>query len=769
MSRRVSRWSASSSRQPFLFRKRAPPKKEKPMKIRIPKHFAYLICIAISLSACQKDALPASVRLETARQAVEQGRYPEALSEMRLLVKEHPDDARLQRYYGEALIASGQPSLAIWPLQRATRDDREQLPAGILLAGALMQGGSGADAIRVATQVLEVDPSNTNALLLRVRALLSENLEERALADLDQARELGVEESATELLRLEALLGLRREEEAEALLSTLHETALREIDSDPSRAAGLCAATAKFAEEKGEPGEAAERFEACLEGPGLRNGLLVRSAITFYDERGDFERATDIFERRFREDESSPVRRVAYARRLQRVGEGDRAEQLLLDVAKEQPSIWSALVDHYVLRSEFKKALSALDKSLALSPQTPDGWQLSRADFLVILGRYDEAEKMLDEIDTPSYRTLIEARIAMGRDELEVAAERFEEGIRLWPDNADARYLAGHTYERLGNFAKAASHYREAARMNPPHYDSSFALAEIQRALGDREGTGFVLLRLGEAHPTDPDVLEQLIEFASATQNETMGRNLYVRLASLEGMEARAVAHSASIAYRANAPIGGPEGALKVIQKSQIETVLPKNFDALSAQIEYLNELGRVQESLALVESALALSPKNSRLAALRGTVHLAAGRLDEATRDIEAALEKAPRSHFATLSLARVRVAQENLPEARMLYLKAIALENDQQSRKASAALALADLEVSAMRPREAEGVLRKILEKSPRNGEAAFRLARLLHKHDGKKSEISDMAWRAAFFERSIESLEFYRQVAPNGGAAT
>ena len=44
----------------------------------------------------------------------------------------------------------------------------------------------------------------------------------------------------------------------------------------------------------------------------------------------------------------------------------------------------------------------------------------------------------------PAHRALIEARIALARGDLDKAIERFEEGIRLWPDNPDARYLAAH-------------------------------------------------------------------------------------------------------------------------------------------------------------------------------------------------------------------------------------------------------------------------------------------------------------------------------------
>ena len=84
---------------------------------------------------------------EEARSLMAERRFAEGLEKMRALVDANPDDPDIQMHYGEALIAAGQPSLAVWPLSRAMRDPDHLVPAGLLLARAQVWAGSAADAI----------------------------------------------------------------------------------------------------------------------------------------------------------------------------------------------------------------------------------------------------------------------------------------------------------------------------------------------------------------------------------------------------------------------------------------------------------------------------------------------------------------------------------------------------------------------------------------------------------------------------------------------
>jgi tetratricopeptide (TPR) repeat protein len=727
---------------------------------------AALACVL--LIACQEGAKPdTDTVLEEARSLIGDRQFAEGIAKMRGLVDANPDDARLQMLYGEALIASGQPSLAVWPLARAMRSPEYLVHSGLLLARAQRDTGSGIDAIQTATRVLEVDPDNEEAILLRAQAHLGESLEDRALEDLDLAEKLGSDKAMLDLLRLDALLGLGREEDAEKLLAELTVEAEAMRDDEPDKAARLCAATATFTYERGRIEEAKKRFDECLEGDGFLHWTLVQAATDFFDKHGELERTTELLKRRFDHDPKLLEARVMYADRLQRVGRLDEAEALLLEATEEQKAAWMALADLYAIAGDVRKALGALDKAIEASPEPPEDWLFSRADFLLALGEVDQAEKAVEAIEIPAHRALLKARIAMARGRLDEAIREFEEGIRLWPDNPDARYLAARVYERKGDWKQAAAHYREAARMDPPHYASSLALAELQRALGDMEGVSFLLLRLGDKHPNDAKVIEKLIEHAGDTGNAELGLRMMTHLSRLRGQAPHAVALAAKRMELAE----GPEAALAAIDKTGLDVLEPANVEALEARCRLLIALDREADASQAIERALEKAPDSARLFVLRAFMHREAGRIEPARADLEQARRIDPEHLPAVLELASLEAAEGHPDAARALYGQASELAAAQSKPDEpgdfAAALALARLEIEAGEVDAARLRLQKILDENPREGAAAWLLLKSYGLDTGggdlDEKAREDLALRAAVFERSAEARDYWNRLKP------
>ena len=732
----------------------------------------WIACAATLLLAvligCQ-DRSEANVDevVERARVLVTERKFSEALDLMRALVDEHPEDARVQSLYGEALLASGQPSLAVWPLARAMKDPEQLVYAGLLLARAQGESGSGADAIRTASRILESHPDNTAALQLRVQAYLSESLEAKALEDLDLLEQLGGDESEIDLLRLDALLGLGREKEAEALLKQIGAEADAMREDDPARAARLCAATATFSAERGDIPGAKKRFQECLAGDGIDSYVLVDAAVKFFDGHAGRDLATDVFKRRFEENPDSIGDRVRYADRLQTVGRFGEGEKLLLDATQEDPSAWAALADLYAMKGDLRNALGALDKAIAARPEAREDWLFSRADFQLALGDVEAAAETAKALKIPAHRELVAARIAFERNDLAASVKHFEEGIRLWPDNPDARYLAGQAHERLGEWEKAAGHYREAARMTEPHYESSLALAGLQRALGDSEGVSFLLLRLGDARPNDARVVEKLIEFAGDTGAEELGRGMLTHLARIPGQAGRAVALAAGRAELTQ----GAEEAIAVIDGTRLDVLDPAHVEALEARTRLLVKLERDEEALAELEKASMKAPDSPRLLVLRAEVRVAQSHLDLAEADLERALEIDPEHLPALIALAEMSEGNGKLEAARELYARAIPVERATNARSVPgderAAIALARLEIESGAVDGARRRLREALDHNPRQGDAAWLLLKTYS--DGADSgdldakTRKDLALRAALFERSPEAQDYYKKLNP------
>lgn len=708
-----------------------------------------LSCLAIA--ACGGPDTPVDVDLvfQEAEQLLEEGRYRDGLDRMRDAVEARPDDASIQLRYGRTLLAVGQSSLAVWPLSRAIRDPDHLLPAGLLLARAQLLGGSALDAAKTATRVLEAHPESEDALLIRIDAYLAESLEKRALEDLDRLDELTSNPTTAALLRLDALLGLGREEEAAELLTELTTLAESMRDDDPASAARLCTATATFTWERGRTDEAEERFEACLEEHGTGFAILANKAIEFFDATGERERATAIHLARF---EANPERlelRVRYADRLQRVGRAEEAERLLHEATKQHPRAWAALADFHAIAGDVEKAVEALDRVIEANPERAESWRFSRADFLLAIGEIDQAEATLASLELPAHRALIEGRIAATRGELDTAAAAFERGIALWPDNPDARYLAAQVYERLGEWRQAAAHYREAARMEEPHYASSLALAELQSALGDMEGVQFLLGRLAERHPQDAEVVERLLLFAWNTGSVELGARMLAKLGRMPGQAGRA----AALVARRVRDAEGASAALDALDRAKVDASKPPHYELLSLRVDLLLELDRYDDALAAVARAEARAPDSAPPKVLRARILRARGETDAARAALAAARALDPGHVEAMLDAAALEAEQGHDDRARALYEAAAPLERAaasvQRPNEARATMALARMELAAGEVDAARKRLRALLDEQPRHGEGAWLLYQSYPEGGGLDPEQrTDLVLRASVF---------------------
>ena len=105
--------------------------------------------------------------------------------------------------------------------------------------------------------------------------------------------------------------------------------------------------------------------------------------------------------------------------------------------------------------------------------------------MLVDLEQFDRAEEVVKSLDEPIYATLIRGRIQLANGEPAAALESFENGIRHWPNNPGARYLAGVAAYELGDWERAVSELREAMRADSKQTQAAQLLARIYYDRGD--------------------------------------------------------------------------------------------------------------------------------------------------------------------------------------------------------------------------------------------------------------------------------------------
>ncbi|MGA2501202.1 MAG: tetratricopeptide repeat protein [Tepidisphaeraceae bacterium] len=308
---------------------------------------------------------------------------------------------------------------------------------------------------------------------------------------------------------------------------------------------------------------------------------------------------------------------------------------------------------------------------LATSPATP-AEQAERAAHLYVDGAmaYQEGDReramaalqnaLQDNPDLIMARFLL-AGLYRDKGEFDAAAENYKKVVELDPYSYTNHYNLGLMYHLLAKLQEAAASYLEAIRLNPVDPKSNMNLGLVYTALGKPDQGLPYAQKAVEVEPRSAD--------AQA--------NLAVVLDSLS-LFPEAERH-----YRT---------ALE-LDSSRLETVINLAGNLVSQK--------RYKDAIAIYEQVLR-TRDNSMVRQRLGHALLAAGRIDEAVREFEAALKQAPGNYQARNGLGDAMIQQ---------YRAGAML--DEKKRSAAVAHWKASLEINPDQPR-VQAMLREYTDKS-------------------------------------------------------
>lgn len=125
---------------------------------------------------------------------------------------------------------------------------------------------------------------------------------------------------------------------------------------------------------------------------------------------------------------------------------------------KENPSILVMIAGFEAQNGHLEDAFNNTNKALKKRPKVT-GFILMKANLLTSLGEIEETQKWLakssrrhrDNLDV----RLAEARFLIRHSEPQLALKKLEDIIKMWPDNEDAKFIAGLTSIDLKYYEKA--------------------------------------------------------------------------------------------------------------------------------------------------------------------------------------------------------------------------------------------------------------------------------------------------------------------------
>lgn len=710
------------------------------------KSIAFACLVLLFGAACGYDTQD---YLAAATLELEAGRHERALELLRDGLAEDPDHLELNLLYARALLQSGRPSLAVWSLAKVAADPAHALEAGVLLARAQLASGSFDDAIVSLDRVLAEAPENDAALRLRAAAKLRVSRETDALEDIERGLELVPGDLGLQMAKLNALLQLERGEEAAEVMASLRSGIDTVEGMPPAQRAQLagryCIAEASFFYENGDIDAATSAYEACIIGHP-KHALVVSAVADFFDRIGKHDEALQTLRDALAAQPENLPRRVMLAERL-RTQDPDAALALLSEVVDTQPEVWAALADHHLALADRSAAVDALEHALTLHPGlAPPEWSLMRADLLIQLGAYEEAEAAIAALEEPVYRHVTQGRLELARGNARRALALLSEGIRLWPDGATARYLAAQAAEQLGDFVRAESEYKEALRAGEGHTDAGLQLAQLLASRGRSQEALSVITTYSSQAPGDATAYETAYTLAVQNAKPQIAQAILGRYTKQPAHRARSLAFALAVIAQTQ----GPEAAVRAADASRQDLRDPAYASALSVVIDALLAQGDHAEAMGRVESALGAYPDAPALLVLRGVVLEATGDDPAARRTHLRVLESDPAHVGALMHLASIAARSGDVVEAVSLYDRAADAAPEDPDPAYAAARLLRERGDPAAQAR-----MRAVLVRDPRHGGAAAALAAdYAERGEANSDEARALARRARRFARPGET---------------
>ncbi|MDP7570058.1 MAG: tetratricopeptide repeat protein, partial [Myxococcota bacterium] len=125
------------------------------------------LALALALSGCGGDI---EARMAEVRALQDVGQYQASIDELRQILSIEPDLPEATYRLGVALLQTGEPSRAVWALEKATENPAYAIRAALLLASAHFSQQNFEASIRAADRALEIDPDQHAALRMRAMA-----------------------------------------------------------------------------------------------------------------------------------------------------------------------------------------------------------------------------------------------------------------------------------------------------------------------------------------------------------------------------------------------------------------------------------------------------------------------------------------------------------------------------------------------------------------------------------------------------------------------
>jgi len=600
---------------------------------------------------------------------------------------------------GDAYAASGKYESAILEYRRAVQFDERDGDVRLRLSRAYMRAGSATDGLREMIRAADLLPGNADVQITVGNLLLAAEKFEDARSRADRVLQREPKNINAHLLRANAMARLK---DLDGALKDMQQA----ITADPSQGAHY-AQLGGIQLARGERAQAEDAFLKALEvqpnAVDLRlsyaNFLMVSGRLA--DAEREFKRAYEL------DVEGSNANR-ALASFYVMTGRPASAEAYLKKLATKTDGAWAgfALARLHAATGNPDQAIAVL-KGLIANKDTSQEAKLQLAALFYGMGRRDDAHRLVEEVlaeasDQPR-ALVLKAGFLLDEDK-PLEAITAARAARKQSRATQAAFLLGLAYSKIGQIDDAKKAFTDALALDPGSIGAQIELSRLalltgdpvwaQRygeqalraapqlpaareavvrgalARGDVDAAGPPLAALRRDRPNDPEFLYLEGELRLKEGKPSAARQAFAKAAELEPRSLATVEALIRLDLSERNVAAARARAERVLARS------PKNPAALMLAARTYATTSEFTRAEALLRQAIDVDPTRSNAYGMLANLYFSRGKLDEALKKFQDAAVRDPNSVGVQTMIATVLTQMGRRPEAKAAYRQALAVE---------------------------------------------------------------------------------------------
>jgi tetratricopeptide (TPR) repeat protein len=628
-----------------------------------------MLCLALSLAACDSPEERAAKHLARGEALLDQGQAEKARLEFRNALQLEPEniDARLQM--ARLFEAEGDLQRAVNNYQRVAESDRENVEARTKLGLIYLAAGELVEAQRNTEEAIALAAEDPEALA--AHSAVQYRLGNKAAARQSARKALAIDQNN---ISANLIMITSRADDGD-LDGALDEVdiLLDRIGDEPSLHIMKLRLLAVRQDDAAIEAQLIRMTEVYPDQAQYRDAL-----IRMYMTRGDLEAAEDQLRQAASGADAGPERRLAVAQFLLQTAGSDAAraelQRLIAESGAEEAVTYQlALSDLEVSQGDGEAARRILEEvikgDVSQTAANRAIIQMARLDYST--GNRDAAlagaNAVLENDEENVDALMVRAAIAIDRYEPQEAISDLRRALAAEPRNVDVLLLEARAQERNGNPTLVGERLASATRI--ADFRPDIAMLYVRHLLSREQESAAesVLAESARRNPRNRMVLTALAELRLRLNNLVGAEQVAETLRSLGDAEDAADQVMASILSQT----GRVEESIDILEQVTAED--EENFGALATLVSSYVQTGASEKAVEFLEDIIERNPANIRALILRAELYLLTNEPAKAEAMLQRVVEAAPDEAIGYTVLNRFYTQTGNLVNAEAILQQGV------------------------------------------------------------------------------------------------